>query len=280
MMELPDYPDLALIAACEERIVNAWPAPSTLMVEGWVVRFANGYSGRANSASPLKSGATLSEEALALIERLYAQATLPPCIRLTPLTASGMARRLAARGYRIRDRALGMVASLAEPSPSSAGMHIEPHATRGWIEAVAALQSPEKNDPEKLAAIVTGVRMPAAFATLAHDGAPVALGMGARWCRACWPGRGPKAATAPICRWKAATLRPSAFTRASDSGLLMPTKPGSWTALAPQHRPEFRPACHAGPQHDERAGSQDHHPSLRETETDQDQRREHRRGIG
>jgi ribosomal protein S18 acetylase RimI-like enzyme len=177
MTELPDYPDLALVAACEERIVNAWPAPSTLMVEGWVVRFANGYSGRANSASPLTAGATLSESALAQIERLYAEAHLPPCIRLTPLTASGMARRLAARGYRIRDRALGMVAALADAAPTSSTMHIEPRASRGWVEAVAALQSPEKNDPDKLAAIVGGVRMPAVFARLDVDGAAVALGM-------------------------------------------------------------------------------------------------------
>jgi ribosomal protein S18 acetylase RimI-like enzyme len=177
MVEMPDYPDLALIAACEERIVNAWPAPSTLMVEGWVVRFANGYSGRANSASPLKSGATLSEDALALIEGLYEEVGLPPCIRLTPLTHPGMKRRLAARGYRIRDRALGMMAGLDEASPLSARMHVEPRATQGWIEAVAALQSPEKSDPEKLAAIVKGIRMPAAFAKLTHAGAPVAMGL-------------------------------------------------------------------------------------------------------
>ena len=37
---------LAEVAACEERIVNCWPAPSTLLIEGFAVRFANGYSGR------------------------------------------------------------------------------------------------------------------------------------------------------------------------------------------------------------------------------------------
>jgi ribosomal protein S18 acetylase RimI-like enzyme len=176
-MELPDYPDLALVAACEERIVNAWPAPSTLMVEGWVVRFANGYSGRANSASPLKPGATLSDAALALIEGLYAGAGLPPCIRTTPLTQPGMKRRLAARGYRVKDRAIGMASPLASPSPMPPGLRIEPHATRGWIEAAASRQSPEKNDPDKLAAIVGNIRMPAAFATLMQRDAPVALGM-------------------------------------------------------------------------------------------------------
>ena len=177
MIGLPDYPDLALIAACEERIVNAWPAPATLMVEGWVVRFANGYSGRANSASPLRPGATLSENSLALIEGLYAQAGLPPCIRLTPLTQGGMARRLSARGYRVRDAAIGMVAPLDGGPSGAAGLHVEPGATRGWIEAVASLQSPEKNDPDKLAAIVNSIRLPAAFAALRLNGKPVALGL-------------------------------------------------------------------------------------------------------
>ncbi len=177
-MNLPDPVDIALVAACEERIVNAWPAPSTLTIEGWVVRFANGYSGRANSASPLKPGATLSEGALALIEQLYAEAGLPPCIRLTPLTQPGMARRLSARGYRLRDASIGMVANLAGRNVTVVdGLAIAPRPTPDWIAAVAARQSPDKNDPQKLAAIVTGVRLPAAFAALHVKDAPVALGM-------------------------------------------------------------------------------------------------------
>jgi ribosomal protein S18 acetylase RimI-like enzyme len=177
-MPIPDRVDIALVAACEERIVNAWPAPSTLMIEGWVVRFAHGYSGRANSASPLQAGATLSEGALALIERLYAEAGLPPCIRLTPLTQPGMARRLAARGYRLRDASIGMVAGLAGRAPAPVeGLTIAPSATPGWIAAVAARQSPDKSDPEKLGAIVRNIRLPAAFAALHVEGAPVALGL-------------------------------------------------------------------------------------------------------
>ncbi|MGL4727510.1 MAG: GNAT family N-acetyltransferase [Bosea sp. (in: a-proteobacteria)] len=177
-MNLPDYIDLALVAACEERIVNAWPAPSTLMIEGWVVRFANGYSGRANSASPLSAGATLSEEALALIERLYEDAHLPPCIRITPLTHAGMANRLAKRGYRRKDASLGMVADLSgQVFEKPPGLSLSPRPVRTWIEAVAARQTPDKSDPDKLSAIVSGIRLPATFATLEMDGQPAALAM-------------------------------------------------------------------------------------------------------
>ena len=48
--------DIGLVLECERRIVNAWPSPATLLIGDWVVRFASGYSGRANSATPLKPG--------------------------------------------------------------------------------------------------------------------------------------------------------------------------------------------------------------------------------
>jgi hypothetical protein len=47
--------DIGLVLECERRIVNAWPSPATLLIGDWVVRFASGYSGRANSATPLKA---------------------------------------------------------------------------------------------------------------------------------------------------------------------------------------------------------------------------------
>ncbi|RYE31750.1 MAG: GNAT family N-acetyltransferase, partial [Hyphomicrobiales bacterium] len=60
----------ALVLGCERRIINAWPALSTLIVGDWVLRFANGYSGRANSATPLSYGAALDAAMLDLIEEL------------------------------------------------------------------------------------------------------------------------------------------------------------------------------------------------------------------
>jgi len=170
--------DLALVRACETRIVNAWPAPATLIVDEWVVRFASGYSGRANSASSLREGGDMNEATLALIESLYAQAGLPPRIRFTPLVDEGARKRFTERGYRVETASFGMVAELDRGRHQPvAEMVAADRASDAWIDGIAAHQTGNKRNRDHLAAIVSGVRLPAAFATLLHEGKPAAYAM-------------------------------------------------------------------------------------------------------
>jgi len=171
-------PELDLVLDCERRIVNAWPAPATLLIGDFVVRFASGYSGRANSASPLKPGAELDEATLTLIEELYRSDGLPPCIRLTPLVGEATLAMVTARGYVVRDASFGLIRQLDDIEPEiEPDLQIEARPSADWIAGVAARQSGIKADAGKLAAIVEGVRLPAAFATWLIAGEPVAFGM-------------------------------------------------------------------------------------------------------
>ncbi len=170
--------DLMLARECERRIVNAWPAVSTLVMGDWVVRFANGYSGRANAATPLAIGAELDDATLDLIAELYRSDGLPPCIRLTPLTGAATTQAVLARGYRLKDASFGLIASLEDLTPEfEPDLQIEAGPSADWIAGVAARQTGAKTNAEQLAAIVEKVRLPAAFATLLIAGEPVAYGM-------------------------------------------------------------------------------------------------------
>ncbi len=170
--------DSELVLGCERRIINAWPALSTLVVGDWVLRFANGYSGRGNSATPLSYGAELDVTMLDLIEELYRADGLAPSIRLTPLVTDAARVAVLERGYRVKDKSFGKIAPLAGLAASEEPeLQIEARPNQEWTAGVAALQSGNKTHVANLAAIVEKVRLPGAFATWLVEGEAVAFGM-------------------------------------------------------------------------------------------------------
>ncbi len=172
--------DIELVRACEERLVNVWPAVSTLLMDGWVVRFANGYSGRANSASAIVPGAAMDAGLLAAIERLYREAGLKPSVRVTPLAADGVEPLLLASGYRIKDQSAMLVRPLVGAGlAADPRIRIESAPGRAWLAGVSERQEPSKRSADHLFAIVGQLRIPAAFATLRIDRRPVGFGMAA-----------------------------------------------------------------------------------------------------
>jgi N-acetylglutamate synthase len=174
--------DIDMIRMAEERLVNVWPAPSTLLMDGWAVRFGHGYSSRANSASAVIPGASFSEELITGIEKLYGEAGLMPSVRVTPLADAAVEPMLRERGYSLKDQSLTLLVNLpaAEESQQDPRVRIEGAASRRWLAGVSARQEqPSKRSADHLFAIVGHLRVPAAFATLEVGGAPVGFAMAA-----------------------------------------------------------------------------------------------------
>ncbi|MBK8769157.1 MAG: GNAT family N-acetyltransferase [Rhizobiales bacterium] len=168
--------DLALTQALEERLLIVWPAVTTLLREDWAVRFANGYSGRANSASPLRPRATISAGFLDDVEQFYRAAGLPPQFRLTPLAEIGMEELLVARGYRIKDRAITMTVALESAPSGDPRVTVADVPEVGWLHGISARQEPSKRSPDHLHAITSRISVPAGFATLRLNGTDCGFG--------------------------------------------------------------------------------------------------------
>jgi ribosomal protein S18 acetylase RimI-like enzyme len=171
-------PDLALVEALEKRLFNAWPALETLCLDGWLLRFARGYSKRANAASPAAPGASLDAEAIHYAAQLYRDQKINPVFRLTPLAAPDADTALSDAGFELFDESLCLTAPLALGlGRADRRVVIAPRVTQAWVEAAAASYGGDKADHSALGEIVARIRPRAAFATLVEDGAELAWGL-------------------------------------------------------------------------------------------------------
>lgn len=75
--------DLDRIQTLEELSLNALPCLQQILDEGWLLRFADGYTKRANSVTPLYPGGNFLSQKIARCEKIYENFNLPPIFRLT-----------------------------------------------------------------------------------------------------------------------------------------------------------------------------------------------------
>jgi ribosomal protein S18 acetylase RimI-like enzyme len=84
----------------EELSLSAWPALQTIVYDGWILRFAEGYTKRSNSANPLYASTRPVLEKVEACEGLYAGQGLPCVFKLLGLGAHGeLDALLDRRGY-------------------------------------------------------------------------------------------------------------------------------------------------------------------------------------
>src|SRR3982750_4886269 len=89
-----------LIRHLEELSLNALPALETTYLDGWVVRFADGYTKRANSVNPLYTSVTDVEDKMDYCESIYAVRKQPTVYKMTPLAEPrDLDQFLTERGY-------------------------------------------------------------------------------------------------------------------------------------------------------------------------------------
>ncbi len=72
-----------MIQTLEELSFNAWPALQTKLYDGWILRFANGYTKRANSINPLYHSTLQLQEKIKKCENEYEKQNLPVVFKLT-----------------------------------------------------------------------------------------------------------------------------------------------------------------------------------------------------
>lgn len=177
MPEAPRAP-LPQVRAIEERAFNAWPALQTLLVDGWIMRFADGYTKRANSINawqPAISMAALLPHAASL----YAARRLPIIVRVTPLADPEADPHLASLGFARIDETIVMSKVLPPVSAQMRddGVSIEMSLTPDWANGFAdanAVSTRNRAVHDRMLALVPP---PVAFARMSREGEALAWGL-------------------------------------------------------------------------------------------------------
>jgi N-acetylglutamate synthase len=164
----------------EETCRNAWPALRQVLLGGWVLRFSEGLTRRANSANPLRGPHELGGDFIAACEALYHRKELPTIFRVPSIIEDDLDRQLDRAGYGREGESCVRYGDLtAIEMATDADVQLLPRPTREWFAAMAAWQNHTNEHRRTYRRIVGSLAIPAGFAALAIDGEFVALAYGA-----------------------------------------------------------------------------------------------------
>ncbi len=125
-----------MIRKIEELSMNAWPSLQTELYDGWVLRFADGYTRRANSVSPIYESTIPLDEKIDFCEREYELYNLPTRFKITTMsTPEGIDARLEKRGYVKENETALRVLDLGQYVPYEAqSVIVEAQFSNEWLE--------------------------------------------------------------------------------------------------------------------------------------------------
>jgi ribosomal protein S18 acetylase RimI-like enzyme len=133
--------DTGLARRVEEASLNAWPALSQLLIDGWVLRFSRGFTKRANSITPLYPETQPLLDKIRSCENLYARENLRTIFRLTNVqSCDALDAALAGRGYTRLDPTLVLIRPSDTVEEPSRREFVELSPGR-WLDHYAALSN-------------------------------------------------------------------------------------------------------------------------------------------
>lgn len=170
-------PTAAAVVALELAADEAWPAPVRERLGDWLLRSADGWTGRANSALPVGDPDRPLPAALDAVERWYAERGQPAMVN-TPLPlAAPVGAELDARGWTARPPVLVQTAPLtALPAgrPDLPPVGLSPTPSTEWLAVAAGRKGGLPDAARHVLTAVDRIR----FAHLHVDGQLLAVGRG------------------------------------------------------------------------------------------------------
>jgi N-acetylglutamate synthase len=171
------------ITLLEERSLNAWPALQTSFYDGWVLRFADGYTRRANSINPIYPSTLPLEEKIAFCERMYRDQGLPAVYKITPACQPPMLDDvLAACNCRLEAHTSVQCMDLRAYKPAAESGRLTEFSfaeqfSDEWLSVFNALSDVSEKHQKPMRQILSLLQPKHCFAMQLADDGPVACGL-------------------------------------------------------------------------------------------------------
>jgi GNAT superfamily N-acetyltransferase len=168
-----------LARVVEELTLNAWPALTNVLYDGWVLSFSGGYTRRANSVHSLYPSRLPLAEKIAVCEAAYAARGQETVFKLTSaaqdLELDAVLERM---GYASAGTSSVQIADLSALESSVDGsVGVRTRLEDVWFEDFNRLSATSERFRPAMRAMLGKIAPVHAFASIALDGQTVALGL-------------------------------------------------------------------------------------------------------
>ena len=169
-----------MIRRLEEFSLNAWPALQTLLYDGWVLRFANGYTKRANSINPLYASTLDLREKIEYCERVYQSRNQRVVFKMTAsVQPENLDEVLNRAGYRVDSPTSVQLLDLAALSEKP--IHpatLSETLTDTWLDDFCQLSKTHDRDKPTIKRMLGQGILQECFAEIRDGDRAIVLGLG------------------------------------------------------------------------------------------------------
>ncbi len=169
-----------MIRHIEELSINAWPALQTVMHDGWLIRFSNGYTKRANSINPLYDSTDDMYGKIQYCESLFHARGLRPTFKMTlSVHPDNLDVVLASLGYKAIDHTSVQSVDLSRSAePLLRTVKLEEELSEPWLDQFCLLSHQEDTNRATMRRMFGFIVPKTCFISLLQDECVVACGVG------------------------------------------------------------------------------------------------------
>ena len=173
------------ITTLEEYTCRTWPALETVPYDGWLMRFADGCTNRANAVYPLYPSSYELDRKITHVEQEYSARGLRPTFKMTDaVLPPALDSVLASAGYDVIENSyvmsMHMTSDISMTAPEGVTVTLVEAFDIAWLDAYLEIQPSRASQRTTYEGLLTSNVGKRVYASIIVDGRIAAVGLSSR----------------------------------------------------------------------------------------------------